>query len=498
MTAAPTTDEYRTLITRALGVALDADTNGPDPRRLFTPSSHRLALDPDVTVVRGARGTGKTFWAKALIDPDLREVAARSYMMPRLRRVRVTTGFATGGGTSTPYPSKRKIARLLRGTTGHEIHEVFWRAVVMMALDVPEITRIPDWADRVRWAEENEDAYEDALDEADQEAQGSGETRVLLFDALDHLHADRATADRLVSALFQVALELRLTTGALRAKIFVRPDMYDSAPKAFPDASKLGANMAELTWSRENLYGLLFHLLGNDQGPEAEKFRAEYGGWTAGEEGRFTAPVDVIADEKCQEQVFGALAGTYMGTDRRKGHTFTWVPNHLQDGKGRVSPRTWLLALRKAAALTTERYAGHPYALHYDAIRESLHEASRVRVDELKEDIGWAAAAIKQLEGGQVPMEPSYVHYMWERGGLTGILRDMAETDHGTEGPEDEQDENPKGGSGPRDAGDSFALIEELVDLGVLTKRSSGGLDLPDVYRLAFDIGRKGGVPRKS
>ncbi|MHC0429477.1 hypothetical protein ACX6XY_04695 [Streptomyces sp. O3] len=484
MTAAPTTDEYRTLITRALGVALDADTDSPDLRRLFTPSSHRLALDPDVTVVRGARGTGKTYWAKALTDPELREVAARSYMMPRLRRVRVTTGFTTGGNSDTPYPGKRKIARLLRGVTDPDIFEFFWHAVVMMALGVPEITRIPDWADRIRWAEENEDAYEDALRKASLEAQGSGETCLLLFDALDHLHSDRKTADRLVSALFQVALEMRLTTGAVRAKIFVRPDMYDSAPKTFPDASKLGANKTDLTWSRENLYGLFFHQLGNHASTEAEKFRDHHSGWQSEGEGRFTAPPDVIADEKCQEKVFISLAGPYMGTDRRKGHTFTWVPNHLQDGKGQVSPRTWLLALRKAAALTAERHAGHQYPLHYEAIRESLHEASQHRVAELKDDIGWAAAAVEQLEGGQVPMEPSHVRQYWAQGGLTEILHRMRE----------DADEN----SGPRDADDPFALIEELVDLGVLTRRTNGALDLPDVYRLAFNIGRKGGVPRKS
>ncbi|MFF8992678.1 hypothetical protein ACF09H_22620 [Streptomyces sp. NPDC014983] len=486
MTAPPTTDEYRTLISRALGAALDADTDGPDRQRLFTPSSHRLALDPDVTVVRGARGTGKTYWAKALIDPELREVAARSYMMPRLRRVRVTTAFRAGGNSETPYPGKRKIARLLRDVIDPDsyAYDIFWRAVVMMALEVPQIASLTDWSDRIRWAAANEDAYDDALGRADREARDSGETRVLLFDALDHLHADRGTADRLVSALFQVALELRLTTGALRAKIFVRPDMYDSAPKAFADASKLGANAADLTWSRENLYGLLFHRLGNHPGREAEKFRAQYGTWETQGEGRFVAPVDLIADEQCQERAFVALAGSYMGTDRRKGHTFTWVPNHLQDGKGRVSPRTWLLALRTAADLTAERYAMQPYPLHYEALRESLHEASRVRVDELKEDIGWAATAIELLEGGQVPMEPSHVRQYWAQGGLAEILHRRGEND----------DEN----SGPRDADDPFALIEELVELGVLTKRTTGALDLPDVYRLAFDIGRKGGVRRRA
>lgn len=94
-----------------------------------------------------------------------------------------------------------------------------------------------------------------------------------------------------------------------------------------------------------------------------------------------------------------------------------------------MSPRTWLLALRTAADLTAERYATQPHPLHYEAIRESLHEASRVRVDELKEDIGWAATAIEQLEGERVPIEPSVVRQCWERGGLAEVLRRMREDD---------------------------------------------------------------------
>jgi hypothetical protein len=39
-------------------------------------------------------------------------------------------------------------------------------------------------------------------------------------------------------------------------------------------------------------------------------------------------------------------------------------------------------------------------------------------------------------------------------------------------------------------------LINELMGLGIMTRRRDGRIDLPDVYRIAFDIGRKGGVPR--
>jgi hypothetical protein len=35
-----------------------------------------------------------------------------------------------------------------------------------------------------------------------------------------------------------------------------------------------------------------------------------------------------------------------------------------------------------------------------------------------------------------------------------------------------------------------------MIDLGVMRRRRDGRIDLPDVYRIAFNIGRKGGVPR--
>ena len=47
---------------------------------------------------------------------------------------------------------------------------------------------------------------------------------------------------------------------------------------------------------------------------------------------------------------------------------------------------------------------------------------------------------------------------------------------------------------------DYDALIAELIEIGIITRRitrrATGRLDLPDVYRLAFGLGRKGGIPR--
>ncbi|MFJ9107162.1 hypothetical protein [Streptomyces sp. NPDC102283] len=480
----PTTLANRNLIIEALRDAPDANTTTPDLRTMFTPSSHREALAPDVTVVRGARGTGKTYWAKALTDTVLREVAARSYHMPRLSQTEVITAFGLEGGDEPVFPGKRAIASLVRDFGGEDDLQPkdLWSAVVLMALKVPQVIALDSWIERIRWTARNGDAYESALRRADRETREQGKTLILLFDALEHLHSEREHVDLLLSGLFEVALELRLTTTTLRAKIFVRPDMYDSAPRNFADASKLDANAADLSWSRENLYGLFFHQLGNHTSDQAKAFRDSTEGTWRIEEGRYIAPVEVLADQKAQERLLVTLTGPFMGTDRRKGHTYTWIPNHLQDGLGRISPRTLLFTLRKAAQLTESANATHPLPLYYEAIRESLSHAATVRVRELQDDLGWAALAVELLAGSQVPMEPSAVHYAWSSRGFLARLREVLERE--------------SEGSGPRHADNPVALVEELEKLGVITYRTNGAVDLPDIYRLAFDIGRKGGVKR--
>ncbi|MFF0061824.1 hypothetical protein ACFYRC_09785 [Streptomyces sp. NPDC005279] len=488
MTEPLSTDEYRTLLATAPGSAFDADTVSPDVTRLFTPSSHRRALDPDVTVVRGARGSGKTVWTKVLSDDRMREIAAASYMMPRLDRMTVATGHAKGGEPNLHHPSKSVISKLVDDDVKPQ-H--LWSAVVLAGLGAPEILRIEGWDKRVRWVADHMESYERALWTTDQEARKSGRTRLLIFDALEHLHNDRQVVDRLVSGLFEVALDLRMSTNAIRAKIFVRPDMYESAPKHFPDASKLDANATDLTWTTENLYGLLYHQLGNHPSPEAEKFRASTGSWRREGEGRFIAPVDLIATPTRQRELFVTMAGQYMGPSHRRGYTYAWLPNHLQDGRGQVSPRTLLQAVSTAATISRDRHPTHEHALHHDAIRESVSTASRIRVAEITEDIRWAAVAVEQLRGGQVPMQPSVVLAYWRDASLSAQLREVLA--------------NGSQGSGPENVDNHRELIDELERLGVMTRRAAGATDLrdyavdiPDVYRLAFGIGRKGGVSKRS
>ncbi|WP_405893486.1 hypothetical protein OG612_29590 [Streptomyces sp. NBC_01527] len=488
MTDAIRAEEYRELLSEALDEAVDADTHLPNPHTLFMPDSHRTALYVDNTVVLGGRGVGKTFWYRSLLDDGLRAYAAKEYRINRLNRLTVSPGHGTDMD-SARYPSRMLLSRLIDdGTDPYTL----WYAVLLTALGQPEVCALAEWRDRAAWVHSHPGPAQLTVEQADREAHGENTVRLLLFDALEHLHQLPAERDRMVGALLRLAAEMRLGTRSIRFKVFLRPDMFRNAALHFPDASKLTGTATDLPWAPVNLYGLLFHTLGNQDTEIAHRFRRLTGGWQSAADGvRYAPPSGLSGDKKVQAEHFTQIAGPYMGSNFRKGTTYSWLPNHLMDGNEVISPRSFLKTLATAATVTRDEYASHSWALHHEAIRQGVQKASEVRVREAAEDIPWAGRAVTLLEGRQVPIEREQVRYHWNRAGLPDLLReDMARFT--TAGDQ----QKPR--TGPRDPNDLDGLIDDLVALGVMTKRSDDRLDVPDIFRIHLRIGRLGGVRKAS
>jgi hypothetical protein len=474
-------DQYRGLLRAALGSADDAGTQAPDLKTLFTPDGHRLALDPDATIVRGGRGVGKTVWFKSLQDDQLRSVAATTYRLGRLNSARVVAGYGEEL-RSDQYPGPAALKSLVAsGAAPTEI----WDAVLLTALGDFGARTVGGWHERIDWLRRNPELHDQILEKADREATAAGVVVLVLFDALERLSGERQEAERLIGGLLRIGLELRTRTRSLRAKIFIRHDMFGGDQLEFPDASKLTATAADLTWTPTDLYGLLYHLMGNAVGADdtPSRFRRDSGAWNEQLGRRYSPPPELVGDQVRQRLEFEKISGGYMGTDHRKGRPYTWLPNHLVDGIGQVSPRSFLSAVRRAVDVTSREYAAHPFPLHWDAIRQGVQQASRTRVAEISENLPWVKDAVTPLSGSQVPIEEVEVLSRWEIAGLDEILRSSA--------PESEEDVR----TGPRSSG-GHELVEELRELGVMTRRADGRLDLPDIYRIAFNVGRRGGVPR--
>ncbi|MFD8732349.1 hypothetical protein [Streptomyces sp. NPDC059611] len=483
--------DLRTLMRDALSSALATDALTLPTSLMYTPGVHRPALYMQSTVVRGRPGEGKTFWARALMDPQLRAIAAREYRMPRLERTEAVTAFGARPDADQPTAGE------LRALTGWGVSPtVLWSAVALTALGVPDLTAFATWTERVDWLTRNPGAVDRSLAELETAARGEDTVRLVLFDALDQLHPDRVLAEHLASGMLNLAVTLSRRTTRLHAKVFIRPDMFGGALTGVPrpDRGFLTGRATDLSWGRYDwqsrigrteLYGLLIHLLGNHGSAEAAAFRAAWPTWEEDQDGRFLASSGLNDDPKIQEEFFSTLAGRFMGTNARTGYTYNCLPNRLQDALGTITPRPFLTALATALEDTGHNHPGHDRPLHPDDLRNSVRCGARA--DELHRASPWVRLALQPLAGQQVPIWEEDVFALWQRNSLLDRLQESllkSGTDTG------------RARIGPRNPADLPQLLEQLVDAGVMSRRTSGQLDMPDVYRVVYGLGRRGGVNR--
>ena len=193
-------------------------------------------------------------------------------------------------------------------------------------------------------------------------------------------------------------------------------------------------------------------------------------------------PEMLRADEALQREVFHAIAGPAMGKGPKRGFPYTWLPNHLIDGRDQVSPRSFVAALRHAV-LQDNTPADWPYALHYKAIQVGVQEASQIRVDEIsREDYPWVESLMQPLKKNiTVPCEPKDIFKLWQENNTIDSLLEN-EMAGEVKLPPPHLKDREKG------------VIQDLEDLGVIQQLCDGRIQMPDVYRIAFGFGRRGGV----
>ena len=459
-----------------------------EPAFTYMPPSHARALEPDNTLVEGIRGAGKSFWWTALNSREHRRFIASAFPEARINEnITISQGFGAGQLDPKSSPSKDVLSNLVKDFEPRQI----WRTVVAYHVHFPiPFPRNGNWAEKVQWVSDNPETYDEMLYSADQSRFNNEKSHVILFDALDRLADDWSHIRPLARSLFQVALDLR-SCRSIRLKLFVRPDMIeDKEILAFADASKLLARKVSLAWRRLDLYALLFQCMGNAAGEGAE-FRKHCLqnfnlAWKRDKlSSAWILPRDLRMEEDIQKKIFHAIAGPTMASGvsgHKRGFPYTWLPNHLLDGREQVSPRSFCAALRQAATQhVTDEWL---YPLHFKAIQSGVQEASRIRVSEITtEDYPWVNDVMMPLRGKlTVPCLVGEIISIWEevkmiqKLTLNPMQKDVVKL------PPQHLDDGLKG------------ILQDLENLGLIQFLSGDRIQMPDVYRIAFGLGRRGGV----
>jgi hypothetical protein len=436
----------------------------PQSSTLYLPPSHLKALRLDAHVVVGGRGVGKSFWTAALQSAPLRNQLGPA--ASELQGIDVRAGFTNAEAIGS-YPNADVFAAFLE--QNGDPYDL-WRAVVLRWIAQRAGEEIPSgsWPATVTWLKAAPEAAAHLM-QRPRDWRG-----LVLFDALDRTSTDWRRMDTIVQGLLRTVLWLKTFPG-LHAKVFLREDQAERTVFNFPDASKLTATKAELVWARHDLHGLLWQRLINAPSAHGECLRAICP--HVEQDGVWRLAPDMKSESEAQKKAFEGLAGPWMGRDRRRGVPYTWSVSHLADGRGQTSPRSFLAAIRQAAEDSSERYQQHDSALHFESIKRGIQKASEIRVQEMAEDYPWVPHVLSALSGLNVPIEFDAVREKWEQkfpGGTHGISTTHLPAQH-----------IDRGWDGVR---------EDLQRLGLLERKKDGRIDMPDLYRVGFGLGRKGGV----
>jgi hypothetical protein len=459
-------------------------TEPPAPSEIYAPPHHIAALNPDNSLVVGIRGVGKSFWAGALGDATARQVTADAFPDLALDQYIVAFGFTGFEGSEAPSPETlQKYAR------NPESARLFWRIVVVLAFARAAGVPVPETYGDALAAFSDPETREAVMRRADKVLSTRKQRLLLVFDALDTLSTDWPQLRMLTKGLLEVTYAMR-SYRSLRMKLFLRPEQLDDPAIGFTDLSKLKAGKIDLSWDDVDLYGLFFTRLANENASRKSFQRILSRVRIAiPNKSLVRLPPSLARDIGTQERVFIQIAGHYMGADHRKGKTYTWIPGHLADGFRMVTPRSFLTALRKAADVSVP---SETRVLTVEGIKEGLRAASRVRVDQLKEEYKWIELALIPLAGLRVPCSEDEIINRWQQTKTASNIEHEA-AENGYLAPS----EMPAVGEdrkAPESLSRERGLVATLFKIGVLEPRPDGRINMPDIFRIGADIIGRGRV----
>lgn len=309
---------------------------------------------------------------------------------------------------------------------------------------------------------------------------------LVVFDALDTVAYTWPRRRMLTITLLEVVWMMRAYR-SIHVKLFLRSDQIDDDGLQFVELPKLRAGAVKLLWFPTDLYGLLFSRLAIAAAPDArvsfEKVLRAVGVESASRSDILVRRWSILSDSKQQGTAMGVLAGPFMASGPngyKKGKTYDWPIKHLADAFNEVTPRSFLELIIAASKF------GHPpsdKSISPEGIRHGLRAASKTRVDQLHQEFPWIKGVLAPLDGLLLPAKESSVYKVWAAARTTRtVIKDAEQNDY-----------LPPFVPG-REGGDERLLYDAMKNIGVMSRRKDGRLDMPDLFRVAANLLKKGGT----
>lgn len=444
---------------------------------------HLRLLDQDVVLVVGPRGSGKTQICKVLTSTSLTQAVGRFAPSVRL---------PPSAEWVEAFPAQRQMFEGvgLRAFFAQHQRDVgksreIWIAYLLRLLkdrlDADsqrelEPLFLPDaaYVDRVHSAFVSLGAAPiAALDKLDAALEKAGKHLFVTYDELDTLgNGDWDLIQVGIQGLVALWAAYTRRWRNLRAKLFIRTDLYDRhARTGGADLYKLAASRVELAWSGRDLYAMLLKRIANESDALAAYLKEAKGiEWAQDND------IGLIPRLKRWEDAKPAIErmiGPYMGANQKKGLVYRWLLDHVRDGMNRAYPRPLVQMFEIAAAsdVSSPGSLGKPRLLQPSSLRRALDRISSDYVTDMLTELPWLEPVRRRLATN--PLVPYVEKEAIRNLEPPAALNEISPPYVGKE------------------------LLDYLIELGILRRRPDNRIDAPDLFLHGMGLRRKGGVSRK-
>ncbi len=462
----------------------------------FLPLRSYMALgDPNRFLVLGGRGSGKTRLFKTLLnDAGFAQIVGgqRQLFRPNTDNTRFLAGYDL---TDSRFPSPSVLQRY----TDERQAAAFWSGsvVILLAQSFRENEKIWGFVEEnfsesfcenlrkerllgrpSRWLDEiaeNPECVEGFLDDLDDYLSRTNQWVFLLYDSLDRICVRYVDIFPYIRTLLAFWFAHLHRWKQIKCKIFLRNDLFDSELLSFPDSSKLVSNCLKLEWNTLSLYRLFVKRLANAGNEEMNAYLRLTENLISREpDGQIgyipTESEDIV------KQFVNEMIGPYMGSNNKKGASYSWAPNHLQDAHGVLSPRSFIkcysVAAQKMLDSSDIEKPKKNRILLPAMIQGAVRAVSVERVMELQEEYSWLEQLKKALTGTTLLISKSDF--------IKKIRMDLWDAKTQEKLPAT----SPQG------------IFDVLQKLGIVYLARDGRVNVPEIYLHGFGMKRKGGLRR--
>lgn len=479
------------------GLSAIAENENTDLEDFLPLRDYAVLREPNKFLVLGGRGSGKTKVFKTLLYKNGFEQIIGSeaeLFRPGADNSQFIAGYDI---SDKKFPSKAVLNQfsdeadieafwvgsvvilLCQNLNGNQyvqklVNEYFCDAFIEKTLQSDKaLSRPSEWIPYIR---QNPEKWECFLDDVDEYLEENDKWLFFIYDYLDRIRAKYVDLFSYIRTLLAFWFEHLHRWKRIKCKIFLRTDLYDSELLNFPDSSKLASNVLKLEWSTPALYRLLIKRMAN----AGDKDTIEYLHLTKGLISE--QPDNVLGyipteSENLIEEFVNAMIGQYMGSGSKKGRSYTWVPNHLQDTHGVLSPRSFIKCYSEAAKNMCDRQdelakLSKQRLLIPSMLQGAVLAVSKDRVKELQEEYPWLDKLERAFAGTTLLIEKKEF--------MKKITMDLW--------TDEEKQTLP--------ATMPTGIFDALQKMGILFVAKDGRVNVPEIYLHGFGMKRKGGLRR--